>query len=324
MIIFLYGSDIFRSQQQLKKMVGKFKADRDPQGLNVVVVDATQVDPSALLQEILATPFLAERKMIVVKNLLSSKQKEFHGELLERLLGKGFPESNVLVFWEGKGDYRAKATKQLFEHLKKEKFAQFFEELDGASLSAWISSEIKERKGHIHAQALRYLISHVGSDTFKLHHLVNQLTAYKNGGEIRVADVMLFVDETADDNIFNLVDAIVARQSKKVFTMMREQYKKGETAQYIFAMVLRQFKILLQLRDLFEREDNPRSDELAKRLGLHPFVVKKSLPMVKRYTSADLKHVYQELLDIDVKTKTGQGDQSVMLDVFVGRLAAQS
>ncbi len=324
MIIFLHGPDTFRSQKQLKKMMSKFKADRDPQGLNVVSVDATQIDPPALLQEMLATPFLAERKMIVVKNLLSSKQKEFHGELQGRLEGDGFPESNVLVFWEGKGDYRAKATKALFEYLKKEKFAQHFEELSGAPLSSWIAAEIKERKGHIHAQALRYLVSHVGSDTFKLHHLINQLTSYKNGGEIRVADVMQFVDETADDNIFNLVDAIVAKQSKKVFAMMREQYKKGETPQYIFAMVLRQFKILLQLRDVFEREDNPRSDQLAKRLGLHPFVVKKSLPMVKRYTSSDLRQIYEHLLDIDIKTKTGQGDQSVMLDVFVGTLALQT
>ena len=99
---------------------------------------------------------------------------------------------------------------------------------------------------------------------------------------------------------------------------MREQYRLGKDPGYIFVMILRQFKILLELRDLYEREDKLTSDQIAKKLGLHPFVVKKSLPMIKRYTMAELKNIYQQLLDIDIKTKTGQGDQSLMLDLFVG------
>jgi DNA polymerase-3 subunit delta len=85
-------------------------------------------------------------------------------------------------------------------------------------------------------------------------------------------------------------------------------------------MILRQFRILLELRDLFERDDAMRSDDLAKRLGLHPFVVKKTLPFIKRFTLTQLKTAYEQLLDFDIKTKTGQGDQSVLLDVLVGRL----
>ena len=101
--------------------------------------------------------------------------------------------------------------------------------------------------------------------------------------------------------------------------MIREQYAKGEDAQFIFAMLIRQFRILLELRDLFDREDNLNSDVIAKQLGLHPFVVKKSLPFVKKYTLTELKRIYSSLLDMDIETKTGQGDQSVLLDVFVGR-----
>ena len=62
------------------------------------------------------------------------------------------------------------------------------------------------------------------------------------------------------------------------------------------------------------------SDQVAKRLGVHPFVVKKNLYLVKRYSFDKLKKIHQQLLEIDLKTKTGQGDQSLLVDLFVNKV----
>ena len=198
-------------------------------------------------------------------------------------------------------------------------------------------------------QATQYLAQNVGGDMWRLNSLIDQLIAFKrpplrpfggtspcqgegfdapllnkegNTGEVVSSDVQLFLDEKADDSIFNLVDAVVTGRSKEAYKMIREQYRLGEDAQFVFAMLLRQFRILLELRDLYDREDNLSSEQLAKKLNLHPFVVKKSLVFVKKYSLDKLKTIYQRLLDLDVKTKTGQGDQSLLLDVFVGSLGA--
>ena len=320
MFLFLFGPDTFRSRRQLKKIIEKFKADRDPQGLNVVRIDAERAESGAILGQMLTLPFLVGKRMIVIENLLASKHDELREDILERIKNNTFPEANVFVFWEATDTFKTKSAKALCDRLSKEKFAQKFEEFKGVQLFAWANAEIKEQGGVVNRQALQYLIDATGSDMWRLHHVAHQLCAYKGAEEIRIADINDFIDEKADDNIFNLVDAIVGKQPKQVFAMMREQYNKGEDAGYVFAMILRQFRILLQLRDVFEREDNPTSDALAGRLGLHPFVVKKSLPLVKRYTMDELARIYHELLTIDINTKTGRGDQSVLLDVFVGRV----
>lgn len=320
MLLFLYGPDTFRSRRQLKKIIEKFKTDRDPQGFNVARVDAERVESGIILGEILTMPFLVEKRMVVIENVLVSKHDGLREEILERIKNNAIPETNILVFWEATDTFKTKSAKSLFEQLKKEKFAQKFEELKGTELFAWASSEITEQGGVINRQALQYLVDAPGGDMWRLHHLIHQLCVYKGAEEIRIADIAEFIDARADDNIFNLVDAIVAKQPKEVFAMMRAQYNKGEDAGYIFAMLLRQFRILLQLRDVFEREDNPTSDALAKRLALHPFVVKKSLPLVKRYTMDELERIYRELLQLDIQTKTGRGDQSVLLDILVGKV----
>lgn len=327
MIIFLYGPDTFRSREQMKKMIEKFKQDRDPQGLNVVILDSQKEESGKIMEQILASPFLAEKRMVVLENFLSATGKgDIQEEVLKKFDDKKLPESTVLLFYEGpsagaQGKLKTNVSKKLFEKLSKEKFAQSFDLFAGVKLEAWINQQVQMRGGKINAQAVRYLAENIGSDMWRLNSLTEQLTAYKNGNTIELVDAQLFLDEKTDDNIFNLVDAIVAGQAKKAYEMIREQYRKGEDAGYVFAMLLRQFRILLEMRDIYEREDNLQSDALAKKLGLHPFVVKKSLPFVKRYTLQNLKDIYQKLLDIDAKTKTGQGDQSLLLDVFVGQLA---
>ncbi|MFA7314865.1 MAG: DNA polymerase III subunit delta [Candidatus Magasanikbacteria bacterium] len=320
MLIFLYGKDVYRSKQQLKKMVDKFKIDRDPQGFNVVNLDCEKETSSNILQQILTAPFLAEKKMIILKNLLSaSDHKDFLPEIMARIEENKLPESNIIVFWESNDTFKTKNAKTFFEKLKKEKFAQSFAELKGLELFSWIKTEVATRGGKIDSKALDFLVQNFGSDMWSLSTTIDQLISYTSQ-EINLSDVQKFLGEKIDDNIFNLVDFIVGKQKNKVFKMIRKQYEKGEDAQYIFAMILRQFRILLELREVYEKQDNIHSSELAKMLGLHPFVVTKSMSFVRKYTLMQIKEVYLKLLEMDKKTKTGQGSQSFLLDVLVGTI----
>jgi DNA polymerase-3 subunit delta len=320
MVIFLYGKDTFRSRTQLKKMIEKFRADRDPAGYNVVQIDAgLEKDAGKIMSQILAAPFLAERRFVAIESLLSSKHTELQKTLLERIQAKNLPESNVIVFWEGTDAFKTKDSKALFDCLEKEKYVQVFDELVGAKAVGYISTEIQEGGGKATPQAVQYIAAHAGSDSWYLHSLIDQLIAYKlDQGEIEVSDVQIFLDEKVDDNIFNLVDGILSGQSKKVFTMIQEQYRIGQDVQYIFAMLVRQCRILLELRDLYEHAEL-NSDQLAKKLSLHPFVVKKSLPMVKQHSLASLQSLYRYLLEFDIETKTGYGSPETLFDVLVGK-----
>ncbi|OGH84913.1 MAG: DNA polymerase III subunit delta, partial [Candidatus Magasanikbacteria bacterium RIFOXYC12_FULL_33_11] len=271
-----------------------------------------------IMSQLLTSPFLADKKMIVLKNLLSnSDHKDFLPEILARIEENRFPEENIIVFWESNDTFKTKNAKTFFAFLQKEKFAQTFPELKGFEFSNWIKEEISLRGSKIEMKALNFLSSNFGSDMWTLSTLIDQLVSYTNE-EITLSDVQKFVEEKVDDNIFNLVDAIVAGQKAKAFKMIRKQYENGEDAQYIFAMLLRQFRILLEMREIYEKQNNIQSIELAKMLGLHPFVVSKSFVFVKRYTLSQIKDIYLKLLEMDTKTKTGQGGQSFLLDVFVG------
>lgn len=320
MLLYIYGGDTYRSRQFLKKSIDEFKNKRDPQGYNTLIFDVAKEAPDRILGEIATLPFLAEKRMVVLQNILSNSNKDFLEKIIDLIKGKKIPESVVVVFWQAEPIGKTSEAKKLAEVLAKEKFSYEFAPMVPTEISNWIIKEGKERGGKISKAAADFIAQNIGEDMWLVNSLIDQLIAYRGADEILSADVKLFIEEKIDDNIFNMVDAIVAGDKRTAYKLLKKQRDMGQEDSFLFSMILRQFKILLQMRDLWERGDNLTSDQFAKILGLHPFVAKKSLPLVRRYSLDQLKRIFDELLMIDKKTKTGLADQSMLIDFFVGKI----
>lgn len=322
MLIFIHGPDTYRSRQYLHRLVEKFKADRDPAGYNVVELDASgSLTPGRLLTELLSVPFLAEKRLVVVKNLLSAKASPERTAVFERLTGPGLPESTVAIFWEPVSDFKSKESKTLAELLGKEKFCEEFKELSPRELAGWIEQEIVRREGTCAPGTADFLVAQAGTDLWMLSTVIDQLVAFASDRPITSVDVSLFVAEKVSDNIFDLIEGIIAGNAAQVFKRRQEQYRQGQDSGYILAMLIRQFRILIGIQAALIDRPNAQPADIAKQLKLHPFVVKKSLALVRRSPLSQLKQTYHALLEIDEQTKTGQGDQSVLLDVLISRLS---
>ncbi len=328
MLIFLYGTDTFRSRESLHKMIRKFTAERDPSGYNVVRLDALTEKPTTILTELHGSPFLAEKRMVVIQYALESKHAVLH-EKLETILEDehSIPSTTICVVYEKNDTFKTKIQKELLKKLASTAYAQHFETLEGAQLARWIAEYAKEKKLVLEKRALDFITTHSRGNSWFIHSLVDQLAAYCNATTCTIETVQLFLNESADDNIFNLIDAIVAKKPQKIYAMIREQYDRGEDAQYIFSMLIRQFRIMLQIKDALVRTQNPAlrpsPDILAKTIGIHPFVVKKTIPLLATYTLEQLKTLYNELLSIDIKTKTGKGSMPTLIDLLVGKICVK-
>jgi len=233
MIFFLYGDDTFRSRAKKRELVSGFKQKRDATGMNVVVLDCTTAKEDRIFEELVASPFLAEKRLLVLENLLSNKKTKLQKSFLEVLTANKIPETTILVLWEEGKKFTGDAGK-LFAVLEKEKYAQEFVPLKGKELSTWVVSEVQARGAKIDVQAVDFIVLNAQDDSWYINSLLDQLIGYAEGTTIEVGHVKVFLKEAVDDNIFNLVDALVAKNSQKVFSMIEQQYRKGEDAQYIF------------------------------------------------------------------------------------------
>ncbi len=323
MIIFLYGPDTFRSRRYLKLSIEQFKKQRDPAGYNTKIMDAKKNDGGKIFSEISAAPFLAEKRLVVIENVLSIKDGELLSALANKIQDEKISPATVLIFWQGEPTGRLKAAKELETILKKEKYAQEFSPLSGTALSTWIEKEVESHGCKISAEASEYLTRQAGGDLWSLSPLINQLCAYVGNSPsavVQLADALLFLDEKIDDNVFSMVEAVVAGDHKRAFTLLGEQRRLGQEEGQLFGLLVWQFRILLELADVLHHEPGITSDIAAKKLKIHPFVARKNFATAKKYSLAKLQDLYQELLAIDIQTKTGAAPQSLLVDSFVAKI----
>lgn len=325
MIIFVHGPDLYRSQAYVRRLVDKFRVERDTAGCNVVEIDAAIVkQPGQILQEILAAPFLAEKRLVVLRNFLTAKDAPDRAAVLERVVAGSFPEDTITLFWEQTSTFKTKEAKTLFAELKKSKFCEEFAALSVSEAQRWVQQEAERRGTKCNPDAAVQMVANLGTDTWTLSTSLDQLVSFAAGRTITVVDVAQFVPEKVPDNIFALAEAIANSQAKLVFTQCQEQYRLGQDSIYIHAMLVRQFRILIGISSWLQAEPRAAAPEIAAALGIHPYVAQKSLALAKKIPLPRLAYAHQLLTELDQAAKSGQGDHRQLFEIFLGKYLLQS
>jgi len=323
MIIFLYGEDTYRSSQKLQQIITKFKKEVDETNLNLSILDGASLKFEEFNQQVKAAPFMARKRMVVIKNLISlNKSKEIQKEIVN-LLTEEFTkpkEDNIIVFWEAVSQPKDKRKDQLWKRLAQEKFAEEFKMLTAAQIHQWITNEIKKRQGQIDKAAIPLLAATIGNDLWQTSNEIDKLISYKTGQEITKEDIEALVKAKFDDDIFKLVDSLSNKNKKLAFKLIADQIDSGANEMYLLSMLIRQFRILLMIKALQQDNQLINKSQIASKLKIHPFVAQKSLSQVRNFTLEQLKHIYHRLLEIDLKIKTSNAKAKTLFDLFIAQI----
>jgi len=328
MIIFLYGPDTFRSRQKLKQIKDKFIKEVDKSGLNIETLNGSTLETSEFEKAVSTPSFLAKKRLVIIEDLISkNKGQKIQKEILEALDKNGLKDT-IIVFWESgldgskskksRSKTSAKRSNLLFNRLKKEEYAQEFNLLAEGGVYRWTAAETKNRGGKIEPQALRLLTDLVGNNLWQMNSEIDKLLAFAKNQSITVAAVESLVKTKLDDDIFKLTDALGQKNKEVALKLITDQLKSGTSPTELLAKITWQFKNLLLVKNFVEKNgDGYPSGRLTYQLGLHPFVIKKTMAQVKCHDPASLKKNYQRLLSIDYKIKTSQVDPEVLFDLLV-------
>lgn len=316
MIILLHGEDSYRSRQKLNQIIEKFK-QKDPSGMNLAFLDGSSLEFSQFKKNYLASPFMGDKRLIIVENVLSQRKESTKDEILE-LIKNSKPASSILVFWE---DHDFDKRKKLAKYVAKNSQAEEFNNLVGFELNNWIKSQVSEKQGKISSPAVDKIASYVGSNLRLIDNEIDKLILFKGQGEeINEDDVDLLVKAKLDTNIFNFIDAIGSKEKSKALKLLHDQLESGENIQYLLSMINYQFRNLLLVKELLETGYNQYS--LGKEVKMHPYVIKKTVQQCSKYELAYLKMIYQKILDLDSAIKVGNIQPVLGLDMLVVALCS--
>lgn len=329
MYYIFHGEDEFSRSEQIKKMRAQMG---DPQfaDLNITYLDGRKLTMSELTHACDAVPFLSDKRLVIVEGLLArveprrkkeeeseeKSEEETNPDLAKELIAylPRLPETTRLVFVENKT--LAKNNPVLkYAASDKNAYIKEFTAPDARALPKWIVDRVKQKGGVIESDAVSELAVYIGNDLRLLDNEIEKLLTYRTNQPIRVADVRTLVTSVTESSVFDLVDAIGRRETHRALQLLHHQLAHNAAPIYLLAMITRQFRLLLQWRDLAER--GMSFEQTSAQLKMHPFVARKTAEQARNFSLTQLEAIYQKLLDTDVAIKTGRSDPLLALDVLV-------
>lgn len=260
-------------------------------------------------------PFLSEKRMVIVSDLFAANPP-FLEELLAYL--PEVPESTRLFFVESRR--LPKNHKAVKAAMGSEKgYVKHFERPQGGKLDRWILDRAKSGGGKMTPRAAHMLAINVGNDLTLLDNEIEKLVLYKGAEPIEVDDVSLMCPYVAEASIFELVDAIGSRHGRTAAQLLHQKLSGGADPSFLFAMVVRQFRLIIQIKELAEAGLKPL--DIARELQIHSFVAGKLAQQSHNFTFEQLEQIYAHLLDVDVRVKTGRTDMITALNLLVAAVA---
>lgn len=333
MVFFFYGVDSFRIRQKVNEITVKYKA-KHQSGLNFGRFDFSEEESFDKFKNFIEVySMFAEKKLAIVENLLEAPAgpKEKFSAFIEQGDILKTEERFIVVAQEMKLNedrkkkekyvFKDDSTKNLFKKLTVKPINQEeFDFLTGAKLENWIKKEIQKSDGEIEALATKKLAAFVGADLWQMRNEVSKLVSYKVDKLITEQDIDALVNTKIESDIFKAVDALANRQKTAAFKFLHQNLALGESEIALLSKMVYQFRNLLLVKSQIEQ--GVPFYALEKKLGLHPFVLRKTFEQSKNFSLPALKKIYERLSEIDLAIKSGQIESQTALDLVVGEITS--
>ena len=242
-------------------------------------------------------PFFAEKRLILVENSgLFKKDPEPLASYLPTM-----PESTVILFVEEQVDKRNK----LYKKVKDLGYVTELSRQPESQLKTWILQILKYENRQITKGAMELFLSSVGDDMELIKNELDKLIAYTEGREgIVPADVEAVCSVQITGKIFDMITNIAAGKQKAALDEYYDLLALKEPPMRILFLIARQFNQLLSVKELMSAGKG--KDEIAKKVGIQPFIAGKVMAQARSFSSETLRSYVETCVSCEEAVKTGR------------------
>ena len=171
---------------------------------------------------------------------------------------------------------------------------------------------LKQANLEIENKALDLLVSRC-LEISQLEKEIAKLILYNQKIDENVIETM--VSEPLEDNVFELSNALLKKDSKRVMKVYTDLKKQKVEPIQLISMLSNQLRLLIEVSIL---KDKYRYDEdLAKILNVHPYRIKLARENTRKFTLTQIKKMLIDLAQLDIDIKKGSKDRYIDFEIFL-------
>ncbi|MEG0823162.1 MAG: DNA polymerase III subunit delta [Erysipelotrichaceae bacterium] len=306
----LYGEEAYRINKTIKKIKEEFS---DESEMNVSVFDASCHSINVIIDDANTIPFFSEKKIVIVNNanyFSSSYEGKEDLTLLENYLLNPLTTTELVLV----GNYpKLDARKKIVKCVNKNARVLVFNPLDEMAKNTWIVAEVKRRNIKMEKEALKIFISRVACDMQIIEHELDKFEAYD--GKIDIQCVKSLVTKQLNENVFDLVNAVVKKDKSASMIIWRDLLILNTEPIALIALLASQFRFLLQVK-LLHNEGYDKA-EITSRMSAHPYRVQLALGTINGLNAREIQKILSDLANLDQNLKSGALDKILGFELFL-------
>lgn len=309
--------------------------------LNKVVLEG-KTAVSTITDNCQTPPVFSDRKLVIVKNSglfkgakksvdigkkssdagkkvgktgkESNSGKKTGDELTEFL--QSVPEHACLIFIETEIDKRLK----IVDLIKTHGLMVEFDNKKPDELTSWVMKRMKDLGHEADPRTAAMIVEYCESGMDDILNEVKKLCSYA-GDRIKVteSDVEKVCTKSVKSRVFDLTDAIGAKQTAKALSLLNDMDVLKEPMPKVMYMIARQFRQLVQVKLL--TGDGANQAQIASHFKVPPFIAGKLLKQAQRFTMDKLERAITTGLELDLAIKTGQLKDKAAVELMITGLS---
>ena len=299
----LISNDKITIDSTIKRIIKKIN-NKD---LEIIKCDYPDVTINTVLEELNTYNFLSNCKLIIYNNC-SFLNKDADKSIKE--LKKYFinPSENYLIM--------------INDSLSDKKEIKELLSTNVEIIDECVSSEkvIKDNLEDfvMDSRTSKYLCDYCLNNNEKIVNELTKIKNYKYDSEnktITIDDINNIVTRDYNDDIFDLVNAIIKKNKTKAFELFYRLMQKEKDSINIVASVAGSIRNLYSVKVLQEKKY--KQAEISEILGIKPYAVTIALENCNNYSSKKLLYLLDCLSEMDYKTKSGNGQADILFEMFL-------
>ena len=303
-----YGEEAYK-RRYYKELLKKAVAGGNT--MNLSEYEGKDIDWQAVYDTSQTLPFFADKRLLIIENSGKFKAGKASGEegepaektgsndLLERIVSN-VPETTCLAFFEE----NAAKNKRIFKLIAKNgtvcECGQDTEEV----LIGWLARGFSAAGKKVRKSTLELLTGRVGLDYDLLRREFEKIVSFVGDREvIEDADILAISSEVAESRIFDMLQAMCEKNTRKVLVKYRDLLANREAPLYILAMLRMQMRTMLQVAELYEKRMNSR--EISREVGKPSFAVDRLIRCLRYFSIEQIEHMLDAIAETDRRCKSG-------------------
>lgn len=304
MIYVFLGNEINIIKRKIDSLIDELKID------NIIKYDYDSISVDDILNEINYVDLFNEKKLLIVSNFTFKKMKDKEEKAFSNYINHMNDNVIILKCIDEKLDSKKSIIKLLNEKCKVIELVK----MDYKTLHEYVTKIFSDNKKKITYNQIKNILSLCENDTDSVLNEVNKLLLYKlDSDTITDEDIEKVISKNSEKEMFKLNDAVMNHNIPKMLESTKTLVSSGVDEVVIIDYLSKQFRTLYQIKVMSK---DTGAQTITSRLSINPFVFKKMLDVVGKFSEEKLLNIIYKLSDADISIKVEGLDKSKVLENF--------